>query len=589
MKNFIKSIIFISSFFLFFISSVEAADITACGTISTSGTYILQNDISSDGTCITLNSNSVTLDLNGHSITYNDIAGDNIYGVLITWNKSGIRITNGTFIQGPGNGYLSSGIYSQQGKNLEFDHLTFHYQGDNNSGINQVGSGISTANLNIHDNFLYPNGTKRADPNLGYPTHYGVFSAIRMEGTGGAVSIKDNYIEGKGYMGISFGYSVPLTQALQITGNTIKMASPVRDGYAIYIGSSNNADIGFNIANNTIIQSSGRGIMAAGNINENSPGPGLGEIHNNYIEIREPRDAGEYEAAGNGIGIQLRFGAHNIQVYENTVKAYAGLNACPKQFPTSQGDDCKCIGIKVAAGQYAINNKVFNNDVVVESTDSSLIAIGLYAIAVSDGTNEFYGNTVTSNSVIVSTAESDGAASNFLFRSNNFIKGADPKGFYSIKTSFWTSDSNDNVYLDNNWIGGASLDNALISGTETGGTYSFFQKWFLNVYVDDGVNPVAGALVEATSSVGGEIVQATTDNFGNAQLVLTDYKRYGTTVPATTNYINHSPHSVNISKDGYENKVYEIDMDSSKSLSYTILNLSADSNSPAAPINLTVY
>ena len=44
----------------------------------------------------------ITLDLNGHTVTYNTGTGDRVYGVLITWNKANIRITNGTFRQGAG-------------------------------------------------------------------------------------------------------------------------------------------------------------------------------------------------------------------------------------------------------------------------------------------------------------------------------------------------------------------------------------------------------------------------------------------------------------------------------------------------------
>lgn len=61
-----------------------ATNITACGRLATaSETYILQNDVTSDGTCFFISANDVTLDLNGHTITYD--------------NATPITITNGSF------------------------------------------------------------------------------------------------------------------------------------------------------------------------------------------------------------------------------------------------------------------------------------------------------------------------------------------------------------------------------------------------------------------------------------------------------------------------------------------------------------
>jgi hypothetical protein len=57
--------------------------VTSCGTIGTPGTYILQNDVSSPGTCFTVTAAGVTLDLNGHTVTYD--------------NEAPVIIPNGSF------------------------------------------------------------------------------------------------------------------------------------------------------------------------------------------------------------------------------------------------------------------------------------------------------------------------------------------------------------------------------------------------------------------------------------------------------------------------------------------------------------
>lgn len=55
-------------------STAHAVDITTCQTIDTAGTYVLQNDVSSDGTCFSITEPNVVLDLNGHTVTYDNLA-----------------------------------------------------------------------------------------------------------------------------------------------------------------------------------------------------------------------------------------------------------------------------------------------------------------------------------------------------------------------------------------------------------------------------------------------------------------------------------------------------------------------------------
>lgn len=49
-----------------------ATDITECQTFTTAGTYVLQNDVTSNGTCFSIAASNVILDLNGHTVTYDN-------------------------------------------------------------------------------------------------------------------------------------------------------------------------------------------------------------------------------------------------------------------------------------------------------------------------------------------------------------------------------------------------------------------------------------------------------------------------------------------------------------------------------------
>ncbi len=65
------------------------ANVTTCGTLNqASGTYVLQNDVSSAGSCFNIIAPNITLDLNGHTVTYD--------------NNTPIIIPNGSFEDGTG-------------------------------------------------------------------------------------------------------------------------------------------------------------------------------------------------------------------------------------------------------------------------------------------------------------------------------------------------------------------------------------------------------------------------------------------------------------------------------------------------------
>src|ERR1700689_408538 len=44
--------------------------LTACGNITTTGLYYLANDVTSNGTCFNVLANGITVNLNGHTVTY---------------------------------------------------------------------------------------------------------------------------------------------------------------------------------------------------------------------------------------------------------------------------------------------------------------------------------------------------------------------------------------------------------------------------------------------------------------------------------------------------------------------------------------
>ena len=55
-------------------------NINSCRTLDVLGeTYVLQNNVSSNGTCFTVTADNITLDLNGYTVTYANLTFDPIY------------------------------------------------------------------------------------------------------------------------------------------------------------------------------------------------------------------------------------------------------------------------------------------------------------------------------------------------------------------------------------------------------------------------------------------------------------------------------------------------------------------------------
>lgn len=107
-------ILLIITAILFYLPDISlAADTTDCGTLSTAGTtYVLQNNVTSEGTCFTVTASDVILDLNGKTITYDNanpisVGNGSFESALIGfWDVTGAA--NATRAEGA---YLTPSVY----------------------------------------------------------------------------------------------------------------------------------------------------------------------------------------------------------------------------------------------------------------------------------------------------------------------------------------------------------------------------------------------------------------------------------------------------------------------------------------------
>ncbi|MDR1932634.1 MAG: fibronectin type III domain-containing protein [Spirochaetales bacterium] len=180
--------------------------------ITTPGTYVFMEDVTTNGLGINVKSSDVTIDLNGHTLIYDnannpfDASSDGQYnesgswGIRAgLWNFVNTKIYNGVVKQGakgtPERGPLF--LYHMGGStHNEIAGLTVDYYSGQTSGM-YVGKGYT------HHNILYDRGgvvTDRhmavraliADPGAGTEATYNSLRRFRQRGIDGATLVREN-------------------------------------------------------------------------------------------------------------------------------------------------------------------------------------------------------------------------------------------------------------------------------------------------------------------------------------------------------------------------------------------------------------
>jgi len=121
--------------------------------------YILQNNVLSNNTCFTIMYDNVTLDGNGHSLTYNNISANNHYGISMVGARTNITIKNfytGRIHDGGGSGSNNYAIYASS--SLSDSSITNNYFENGMSGWIKSTTIVimgSSSNNQITGNYIY--------------------------------------------------------------------------------------------------------------------------------------------------------------------------------------------------------------------------------------------------------------------------------------------------------------------------------------------------------------------------------------------------------------------------------------------------
>ncbi len=526
-------------------AAASGTNVTACGTLANAGTtYVLQNDVSAAQSCFSIQASNITLNLNGHTVTYNTGSNSGAFGIsgIACWDTEnpsgnacggsfdGFTVYGGAIVEGSGTtGTFSHCIRMGQGLNSgpTVHDTTFTFSSNSAMGIyvDYAGSSVPGGAV-VYNNTFNNNVTtivSRQDIDG---------TSIRIDQgpsvTTGA-QIYNNTIIGGPQGGI-------LDEAIggAIYGNTIKQgtvgSNQYTNDFSIYAWEQN-----ISVHNNTIAPTQGRGISldsSAYAVNGTS-------VASNTVTVTESNDNSEYGGCplGGVYGIQYDDNASSASDTGNTVVA----NALK----------CPAVGFRLTAygsGDTSSNNS-YSGKLLggfasgVTATGLSLDSGGQPAFTATRDT--FIGDT---SSVYV---DWDGAGP-FTCISCTLGSGPTPTGYTTFY--FWnggTSVTPGGVHFrDTTFTGSASkTSTSMTVPGNNGQTAEYWIDWTYTVTVEDGTGAaVSGAAVSIKDALGNSVFSGTTNSSGQASAVLTELRMHNSGTSAVEEM--HTPDAVTISASG---------------------------------------
>jgi len=538
-----------------------ATSISACGILSTANeTYVLTQDVSSDGTCFVISANYITLDLNGHTVTYGNAAASYYYGVAIPMSyynsvsqtifpglppeafkgAQHVTIMNGTINQGSGGGEKNHAVYARPG-NYETVHDTTStvYSKDSQNIIFHYG----------HDNNLYNNTAYNNVTSI--TSRYQGHEVIGTSSDSGNTKIHGNTIIGGPQYGIRIAQNDATAAGFEIYDNNVSQNAKVANPYGISVH-VNNAKV----YNNTITPQNGRGFHLAGCSNV--------EVYNNTVTVMEGVNP-EY-SPGWSHGIKVENGT-NLKIYNNTVTAYAG---------TVGGKDfghAYALDLTMTSGADT-HNEIYNNTFMAITSASNRTAVALHLVDVRAGNAaEIHNNIFRSNNYNVMFDYDSG--SEVYSRSNTFELTGTPINYHTLNFYTGPTASISNIFLNSSVAGGASLKD--ITYRPAGAGFGYKIQNYLNLTVLNANGPaLTGADVVVKDKFGNTQATGVTDSVGKLSMALTATDVTGKPLVST----DLSPYTVSISKLGFVPAEAGFNIEQSQNLE---ISLTATDAPPPAP------
>jgi len=476
-----------------------------------------------------------------------DIPATGNYGVLVNY---GIRasIKNGKIIQGQAKGPTNHNIHIYSG-NIEVSDMYLEAGGMEAANIWADYVGGKVVNSTLVSGSLYRLGSR----------HQIRAPLMFLNGFSGVVISNNNITSGPGW-GCIYMTSANGT----ISNNYCFTKTTITNHHAIAFR-GNQAKV----FNNTIVADPGQGIAVGEDQVETEV-----EIFNNTIYLKSQAPNFEYG--------RLQLEAITLKDWKGRMLRNSKVHD-NKIFLTGDFDNYYGPGPQVVLGILNAASggvEFYNNYIKVDVIDSnSSIGAG-----VALGGEYLDENTIWRNNVIESNHKNvlfGGTGSyaanvrNTTFVSNTLIKGANPLPDYSAFSVGSPSEIANTHLIDTKLVNGATMD----VGNLYEAKYNYFVDWYLNVMVKNNSDtPIEGATVEVKDVNGTVVFSGATDaNGGVNNITLNQYRKYGErwgNQPKGIEY--HTPHTLTISKPGYETYTQTLTMDASKSLTVTLVPIFVD-------------
>jgi len=530
---------------LFAPRSREAAprSLAKCGALASTGKkYVLEQDVSSSGTCFSIQADGITLDLHGHTVTYGtERVASPSFGVLGVecWDPdfgknpcggsfNNFTVFGGTITQAEQAAPFSHGIRLGQGpgSGLVVHNVTFHLHAD--SSIPVYTTFLGTRSM-IYDNVFDNSVTTIKN------RHQQQGQSIKLADgkPAGPALIYGNRITGGAQGGI---FSV--TSESKIHDNVVSQKATYTNDFAIYAWSD-----GGEVFNNTITPILGRGISIAG-------GVAGAKVYGNNVKSIEQKDNQEYGGCqmGGAFGIQFDDLPQKTTAFQNTVVAVA--------------DQCDAQALRVTDSREGSDNSSHDNTYTARRLgNSTAMATGFGSGGATGFLSErdvFVGDT----SVVA--FDWDGGK-NLIFRECRFEKGSNSTAnFVTLSFKNGRNDPVSNIrVVDTVFSGGAGKASTDMRPIGVNGDWpgpdEYFIDWTLKLHLENGGMPVTGADIAVQDSLGQLVYQGRSNQEGQIAAVVTEFRMYNTTAAVINE--RHTPHRIQVTREHCQPVQYEIAVD----------------------------
>jgi hypothetical protein len=574
-------------------SVATGTPITSCQTLATSGTtYVLQNDVTSIDSCFNVAADDISINLNGHSITYGNtptpptMAVFGVYGAASwdpnfasgglaagnatggSWNNLTIAgpgtITQGNCLDVSNDSIGSNAIHLGQGAGdgLSVFAVTFNICGDSTQAIFSDANG---AGFSVHDNIVN-NKVVTAQKRSVFQGVAFVCDSCGSD-NGASSSFFNNTIIGGPQGCIMWNNpNTNLYNNVCSQGNPNAVFSTLSTSLVCestpYINATGTLPVnpGTQCTNDFGLYARGKGASLFGNTVTPLEGRGIfvgassgASVHDNVVNAaQEFPNNSEYGGCeiGGAYGIQFDDNGTNEVAYNNTVTAISS--------------PCSASALRVTDSETYSNVSHNNMYIAKRAPGSPSTCTGFInnqencAYGVSfDGTTagvplQFTSDhdSFTADSAIM-FFDWDGPTNQALFISPTFSKGSNADSNFFHFAVFRNGNGAVNVHVRDALFGSgiSPTDTVLPAQGPNNKAVSLYIDWTITLTVQNqSGSPISGASVAYSNAMSNQECTAITDSTGTANCILTQYRLNNDT--GANQIESHNPFSFTISAPG---------------------------------------